>query len=220
MTLQQIDQLIAFKTRDKFSDEAWESRGLNPSPKEVSLQLTKLFNSCADALIQKAKNEPSEKELKNTLHTCLSNFDKMDYDTEESEFVCDLFFELSQILNIEFGENLEAWLYGAELAAAVKAHREQNPSKVVETIRHNCPGCGTSLDTYIMKKEKGIPDFSWTIIQCNNCNEYTIISYGPEAKEVNFGNYGMIEHLEKSKFTREQAEIRLNEVRQLKRKTR
>jgi hypothetical protein len=114
MTLEQsrIDRLTAFRQREKFSDEAWNKRGLNPSAQEISLKLTELFNRCADVLIDAVGKNASDKQLKTILKSHLSNFSKRAYDTEEKEFVCDLFYELAQILEIDFTDNLNRWLYG------------------------------------------------------------------------------------------------------------
>lgn len=44
--------------------------------------------------------------------------------------------------------------------------------KVVETLTEEC---GLNLEPYITRKEEGIPDHSWTIIQCKNCSEYNLL---------------------------------------------
>src|SRR5688572_13655802 len=107
-----VDLLTAFKLRDKFSDQAWNYRGLNPSSSEISSTLTRVFNLSADELIDAVQHKASEKQLKSILKSQLSKFNKHDYDTDEKEFICDLFFELAQIVNIDFKDNLSSWLYG------------------------------------------------------------------------------------------------------------
>lgn len=215
MTLEQnrIDQLTAFRQRDKFSDQAWNKRGLNPSVWEVSSKLTGLFNQCADALIDAVRKNASDKELKTILRSHLSNFSKQDYDTEEKEFVCDLFYELAQIVEIDFADNLNRWLYGSAMSALLKFQATLNPRKVLDTIKQNCPTCGGAIDTFIMRREEGIPDYSWNIVQCKNCKDYLLVSYGPNVKEAKFGNYDLIEQLPKEAFSKEQAEIRLEQIR-------
>lgn len=213
MEQDKIDQLTAFKHRDKFSEQAWNKRGLNPSSNELSSKLTQLFNSCADALIDSIKIKASEKQLKRALKTQLSNFNKRDYDTAEKEFICDLFYELAQILNVDFADNLSSWLYGSTITTMLKIQAALNPQKVLDTIKLTCPICGTSLDTFIMRKEKGIPDFSWNIVQCNTCKDYSLVSYGPNVKEIRHNNYSIVEQLPKEEFTKDQAEIRLEQIR-------
>lgn len=215
MTLEQnrIDQLTAFRQRDKFSDDAWNKRGLNPSAWKVSSKLTELFNQCADALIDAVGKNASDKQLKTILKSHLSNFSKREYDTEEKEFVCDLFYELAQIIEINFADNLNRWLYGSTMSALLKIQATFNPRKVLDTIEQACPTCGGAINTFIMRREEGVPDYSWNIVQCKNCKEYSLVSYGPNVKEAKFGNYDLIEQLPKEEFTKEEAEIRLEQVR-------
>jgi protein-arginine kinase activator protein McsA len=211
-----VDQLTAFKDRDKFSDEAWNDRGLNPSANEVSSKLKGVFNNCADTLIDAVQNNGSEKALKSILQSQLSNFNQLDYDTEEREFICDLFFELSQILNIDFADNAMTWVYGSEIAQSMREQVEMNPPTVLDTIHQTCPNCGTALDTFIMRRQEGIPDFSWNIIQCTNCKDYSIVSFGPNVMEVRPDNYIFVEQLPKSEYSKEEAENRLEQIRHLK----
>lgn len=210
-----IDQLTAFRQRDKFSNEAWNNRGLYPPASEISATFSDLFNNCADKLIDAVRNDDSDKQLEALLQSQLSTFRPEDYDTEEREFICELFFELSQLLNIEFGDKLMQWLYGEELADLIKEKAVMNPPTALDIIRQTCLACGTALDAFIMQKEEGIPDFSWNIIQCNNCKDYTLVSYGPNVKMVQHDNYITVEQLPKEEFTFEQAKARLEQVKLL-----
>jgi hypothetical protein len=210
-----VDQLTAFRDRDKFSDNAWNNRGLYPPDSEISLTLTSLFNSCADILIDAVQKNSSQKALESLLQSQLSKFNQLDYDTEEKEFICELFFELSQILNIEFADNAMTWLYGSEIAQSMREQIEMNPPTVLDTIHQTCPSCAKALDTFIMRRQEGIPDFSWNIIQCKNCKDYSIVSFGPNVMEVRPDNYIFVEQLPKSEYTKEQAENRLEQVRHL-----
>lgn len=216
MTTEQnkVDRLTAFRQRDKFSEEAWNNRGLYPPASELSATLTDLFNRCADTLIDAVRNNASENQLKTILQSQLSSFNPQDYDTEEREFICELFFELSQILNIDFADNAMEWLYGSDIANSMKEYATINPPTVVETLHQTCLSCGTALDTFIMRKEEGIPDFSWNIIQCKNCKDYSLVSFGPNVKEVRHDSYIFVEQLPKEEFTKEQAETKLEQVRQ------
>jgi hypothetical protein len=211
-----VDQLTAFRNREKFSNQAWNNRGLYPPDSEISLTLADLFKSCADTLIDAVEKNSSEKVLKSVLESQLSNFNQLDYDTEEKEFICDLFFELSQILNIDFADSAMTWLYGAEIAQSMQDQIKLNPPTVLDTIHQTCPACGTTLDTFIMRKQEGVPDFSWNIVQCKNCKDYSIVSFGPNVVEVRHDSYIFIEQLPKSDYTRELAENRLAQVRQLR----
>ena len=108
---------------------------------------------------------------------------------------------------------MSSWLYGSALTTLMKIRAALNPRKVIETINQNCPTCKTSLDTFILKKEEGIPDYSWMIVQCKNCKDYSIVNPGPNVKEMKFDNYLIVEQLPKTEFNKEQAEIRLEQIR-------
>ena len=82
-----LDKLFLFKQRDKFSRSAWNDRGLNPSSTELCGQLTVLFNSCADNLAKAINDKYSEKKIRAVLKAGIGSFNKLDYDTEEKEFI-------------------------------------------------------------------------------------------------------------------------------------
>ena len=80
-------------------------------------------------------------------------------------------------------------------------------------LSQDCTKCKSKLETYIIRMQEGIPDYSWKIIQCDNCKEYNLLSTGPNIKELKFGNYKLIEQLSKQDFTEEEAVIRLNQIK-------
>jgi len=221
MTDQQktLEKLIAFRKREKFSTSAWNERGLNPSDSEMCTLLEKLFNECADKLIEATNSNSSKKNLKSILKKELENFKRSDFDTEESEFICDYFFQLSNILEVDFKDNLNSWLYGIVLNNLFKVSSIlKRTNKVKETLSQDCTKCNSKLETFIYKKENGIPDYNWNIVQCNFCNEYNLISFGPNIKELKFGNYKVVEQLDKSEFNEEQAKIRLEQIKYFRKK--
>jgi Domain of unknown function (DUF4844) len=209
----QIDKLLAFKDRDKFSTEVWNKRGLNPSSNELGNQLTTLFNSCADILIEALKNKSSTRQLKSVLNKGLSKFKKAEYDTEEREFICDLFFELSTIINVDFKDNANKWLYGSALTSLIKISKILRPEKIIETLTQPCSKCNAKLETFIMRKEKGIPETGWFVVKCNNCGELNLLSHGPDVKESRFGNYQWVDTLKMNEYNHEQALVRLEQIK-------
>lgn len=214
-----LDKLIAFRERDKFSTSAWEERGLNPSDSEMCIRLQNLFNDCAHDLIEATNSEFKPRQLKGILKSWLDSVNSSDYDTEEREFICDYFDELSKIVSVDFKDNLNSWLYGKVLNALIKVTSFfKAQGKIVETLSQDCTQCGSKLETYITRKEEGIPDHSWTIIQCNNCNEFNLLSTGPNIKEYRFGNYKSIEQLPKTAYTEEQANARLEQIKYFRKK--
>jgi len=209
----QIDRLIEFKRRDKFSSAAWNERGLNPSSNELCQQLKVLFNSSVDNLVEAIDKKYSDRQLKTVLKNELSKFNKLDYDTEEKEFIVDLFHELSNIVKIDFKDSLNKWMYGSILTTLLKINKVIRPEKIIETLKQPCTKCGTQLETHIMRKEKGIIETSWFIVKCNNCKEFNLLSLGPDVKETRFGNYQWVENLRMDEFTHEQALTRLEQIK-------
>lgn len=214
-----LDKLNAFRKLDKFSTSAWEERGLNPSDSEMCNRLQSLFNDCADNLIEATNSDFKPRQLKSILKSWLDSVNSSDYDTEEREFICDYFDQLSKIVSVDFKDNLNSWLYGKVLNTLFKVTSFfKGQDKIIETLSQDCTQCGSKLETFITRKEEGIPDYSWTIIQCNNCNEFNLLSTGPNIKEYRFGNYKSIEQLPKTEYTEEQAKARLEQIKYFRKK--
>ncbi len=209
----QVDKLRLFKQRDKFSQSAWNDRGLNPSSTELCNQLTRLFDLCADNLIKGINDKYSSRQLKSVLKAGLSNLNKLDYDTEEKEFICDLFHELAAIVNVDFNDNLNKWLYGSVLTTLMKIQKVLKPEKIVKTLKQPCTKCATQLETHILRMEEGIPETSFFVVKCNNCGELNLVSPGPNVKETRFGNYQWVDTLRKDEYTYEQALTRLEQIK-------
>ena len=209
-----VEKLLAFKEKDKFSYSAWNDRGLNPSVDELCNKLEALFNEGATLLIKEIESNPGSKKLKRILKNSLKKFNANNYDTEEKEFISDYFYELSRIVEIDFNKELNAWIYGYAFNFLINIISFfKGKEKIIETLSQDCTSCGSTLETFILRKEEGIPDHSWSIIKCNNCNEYNLTSNGPNIKQLRFGNYSMTEQLDKSAYTREEAEMRLKQIK-------
>jgi len=150
-------QLNTFKNLNKFSNSAWNKRGLNPSDNDICERLERLFNKSADSLIEAINSDYSTRQLKNVLENNLKNFKRSDYDTEECEFICDYFFQLSEIVSVDFKDNLNGWLYGRILSTLLRITAFiKRDDRIIETLSQNCTKCHTELKTYIIKKEEGI----------------------------------------------------------------
>ncbi|KAA2239585.1 DUF4844 domain-containing protein [Chitinophaga agrisoli] len=209
-----VTALMKFKEIDKFSAAAWEHRGLIPSDIDVCNRLQEAFNDCADNLAAAIRQGAKKTQLKKLLTEGLKKINRADYDTEEREFICYYFIELSSVLSIDLRDTINSWLYGSFLAVVIKAAAFfKGADRVIETLHQQCTDCGIQLETLILRKEKGIPDSVWTIIQCNSCNGYNLLSIGPNIKKLRFGNYQSIEELLKTDYTEEQAKTRLEQIR-------
>ena len=176
-------------------------------------QLTVLFDGCADKLIEAVREKATGGMLKSVLKSGLKGFNRNDYDTEEKEFICDLFLELAAIVNVDFKDNLQKWQYGSALAALMKLQAFLKPEKTVRILKQPCTRCATALESHILRMEQGIPDATWFVVKCNNCGEFNLLSPGPMVKEMRFGNYQSVESLSKDDYTYEQALIRLEQIK-------
>ena len=115
-----IGKLKSFINKDKFSAHAWEDRGLNPSDDAVCSSLQELFNACAENLIEATGSNFNQKQLKKILRDWLGSINSSDFDTEEREFICDYFDELSKIVCVDLKDNLNSWIYGKALNTLFK----------------------------------------------------------------------------------------------------
>ena len=109
-----------FIQKDKFSKEGWNNRGLNASETALSNYLNVSLNDCGKILIQLVNGDGTKKEFKKALEIGLKKLKKSELDTEEKEMVCDYFFELSEIVAIDFRDNLNKWLYGRFLSLIIR----------------------------------------------------------------------------------------------------
>jgi hypothetical protein len=209
-----LDKLNTFIQKDKFSTSAWVERGLNPSDDEMCNRLQNLFNGCAKNLIEATNSNYNSKQLRKIFKNWLESVNRSQYDTEEKEFICDYFHELSTIASVEFKNDLNSWLYGKVLNSLFKLSSFfRGKEKILETLSQDCTKCYSKLETFILRREDNIPDHTWKIVQCNNCNEFNLVSTGPNIKESRFGNYKPIEDLLKTDFTEEQAIIILEQIK-------
>jgi len=209
-----IDQLTQFRQRDPFSYAAWEARGLNPSGDHVSAPLRTLFHTCADQLSSALSAGNSKKQLRAILLSTLATVNARNYDTEEREFICDLFTELATIVGANIRSNLNSWLYGYFLATLLTLSKFLRPrQRVVATYKQPCRQCSTPLETQILRKQSGIRDHNWNIVKCSHCGDLNLLSLGPDIKQARFVNYTMIEQLPKDEFTADGALIRLEQIK-------
>ncbi len=209
--MEKFDNLSKFKKRNKFSKKAWNERGLIPSDAQMSKFVNNFFNSCADKLIEGLNNKLPDNEIKDLLEKQLVSLNKSDFDTEEREFIGDLFHELASIVKIDINKALEIWLYGFALKVPER--------KVVEILKQPCTTCAVELETYINEKEEGIPAYGWALAKCNNCGGLNLLDPRPNVKQASFGNYQWFGTLYADKYNFEQALAKLEKIKLLKKIT-
>ena len=101
-----FDKLKYLLEKKKFADSEWEKRGLNPSSSELCEQMENKLNQCLNSLINLIEHNSSQNDLKKSLRQSLKTFDKSNFDTEEKEFICDYFNEISKSIEIDFKNDL------------------------------------------------------------------------------------------------------------------
>ena len=213
MELSKSVKLNNLLEKRKFADSEWEKRGLNPSNYELCENLEQNLNKCLNSLLNQIENKSSEKELKKTLKINLKAFNKSSFDTEEKEFICDYYNEISKIIEIDFKNELNNWLYGSLLNTLFKVTEFiRGKEKVIEILSQNCTKCEAKLETFIFKKDENIPKSDFFIVRCNSCENYNLIDIGPKIKSLKFGEYELTEQLSREDFNLEQAKIRLNQI--------
>lgn len=210
---QKIDALTEFRARDKFSTESWNKRGLNPSDDIICEMLHTRFYYTATELLDSLKKERPKRKLKTILRQRLGTFNKYDYDTEEREYIAVLFFEISNILEIDFRRKLNCWLYGIIVMALMDIHSLfKRPEKNIVVHEQQCVKCKMSLTLSTDANGKKSTGFDyWIISKCFNCNGYNLIDNDYKLKSYAL-NSQPVEHLSKEEFTFEQAMIRLEQL--------
>lgn len=208
-----LDQLTRFQEQDLFSAAAWQARGLNPTGDDQSRELTAFLHACAGALAEAVTAGRSGWPLKAILTDALAQLDKALYDTEEREFIADLFGELAAIVGVDIRGAVSRWLYGPILTALLALMRILRPERVVETRSQPCTQCGAPLETQILRKRADIPDAQWMIVRCKQCRGLNVLSPGPGIAELRFGQYEWVENLSTEEYTHEQALARLEQIR-------
>lgn len=208
-----LAKIIAFKKRDKFSIAAWNARWLNPSDDDICEQLEYIFDNCTIKLITAVENSASKHKLRSILTRSLFTIDKSKFDTEEREYIVDLFHELGELLEIDINKILTRWLYGYILAFLLQLGKRLNKQKIVRTLEQACTKCHCMLKTHVLKEEQDIPETSWQIVRCNNCQELNLISTGPAVKEMRAENYSWVENLSIDDYTFDEAKLRLEQIK-------
>ncbi|MBL8001484.1 MAG: DUF4844 domain-containing protein [Flavobacteriales bacterium] len=209
-----IGDLKNFRKRMKFSDAAWLERGLNPSDQDVCSRLESVVNTCTDKLIDAAQRKAKPKRLRQILVEGLRSADPSHFDTEEREFLCDTFQELSNICLVDIRTNLNRWMYGwflgTLLAAAFIFRRKE---EILETSAQPCTKCGSQLETIILRTDKVVPSAYWHIVQCAGCQEYNLLRIDTHMNSIRFKGFNSIELLDQATNTEEQAQTRLEQIK-------
>ncbi len=209
-----IQELKGFLKKEKFTSSEWERRGLNPSSPEQCHKMADLINKCCERLIVHCANNKATSILKKELKAGIASFNKSEYDTEEKEFIGHHFLELGGIVDIDFNDDLDKWLYGSFMNGILKLTSAlKGKIKKVEPLSQNCTNCEVKLETFVTKRQAGITNYPFYIVRCNACGEYNMIDHGPNVHSIRFGEYELVDQLPNSEYNEEQARIRLEQLK-------
>ena len=190
----------AFRQKKHFSKEAWLNRGLNPSAPDVCSKLTLLLIRCTDQFIAAIEADAGPDELKAVLKKGLNSFSEGYFDTEEKEYICELIYELGQMVDLNLSNEANSFLYGTELAKLLAKQKEQKP---IDVLEFTCTGCSGSLRLQILRKRPGIPE-GWVIARCIACDELNLLEFGKDAKEIRYENHYSEMTLDAGNYSRDQ----------------
>ena len=214
--------LEKLKRKEKFSNEEWNNRGLNPSEKSLCIKLEKSFNDLLTNLVSANNTKKTDKEIEFIFERYLKEIKSDELDTEEREFVVDYFAEIAEILNIRsINEKLNFWTYGIEAYNHEEAERKASEKILAEERKRHeilsieCQKCKTQLETFILERDNDIPSFEFDIIKCVKCSELNILDKGCGIKRYRFLNYELIEELAKEEYDLPKALQRLEQLKNL-----
>jgi hypothetical protein len=215
-----ILELEKLKNKEKFSNEEWENRGLNPSEKSLCISLENSLTDLLTNLIFANNTKKSDKEIENIFELCYKEIKFDELDTEEREFVMDYLDEIAEVLKIDsLNEKLNFWAYGTETynheEAVIKASEKvlAEERKRYEILSIECQKCKTQLETFILERDNEIPSFEFDIIKCVKCSELNILDKGCGIKRYRFLNYELIEELPKEEYDLPKALLRLEQLK-------
>lgn len=154
--------------------------------------------------------------IKTTLVRHLDYFDhEVVTDTEDREGVCSIFELLAQTFHVNIGYELSEWLYGTALANMMSQIKSGN-NEILFSNEEPCIKCQAGLRTEVHQlNQKETPDF-WQIVVCPSCSSYNLISSVKNAGMMT-PYFRLIESLDKSEFSYEQALSWMNYVKKIAR---
>lgn len=111
-----VDNLKKYIKNGFFSPEHYGRLVIVPNNYGVCKMIEELLSICIKEIIIAIQKNANKKQIKEALKKGLKRFNKMQYDTEEREFICHCFYLISDIVEVNFENELNEWLYGKILS--------------------------------------------------------------------------------------------------------
>lgn len=179
---------------------------------------------CIDELIEALGHNASSKELKHIMHPYIARLRRQRVaETEEREYVSEVYYELSQLVSVDISFQLNRVMYGWVLAAlSVNIFRKKkkwiDECIIVQTITNTCTCCGCEMKTNIVnpKESPNNEDMEVcmkAVILCKICGAYNLVFITEDGQFAHSEDYYLQEELP-DHYTREQAEQRLSQIKE------
>lgn len=214
MNSDSIQKVREFIDSDKLSAQDWDDRGLHPSDDEVIEQMKTIIDGAGFKLIHGLEQGYSVDRLHTVLRITLNATDQSLFDTEELEFIGDLFHQLAAIVQIELGNDLDEWMYGMKGLSEMPLPVGSFIPEEENIISQRCVSCGKPLRTTIVEDDGQEPGIEmWIIGRCTNCRDFNLVFIDAKVKEVHIRNYESVGSLSGDKYTAEEANRFIEELR-------
>jgi hypothetical protein len=186
LTKFQVNKIDSLLKVNKFDDKAFDNRGLIPSDRQLGIKMNRLVNECLKDILKSSNYGIKPINTTKILDKGLRQFKRNEFDTEEKEFIADEFIEISNILNVDYNENIEKWVYG-KLFYSINNHSLNKESEIKDTIFKCCINCQDTIKLGVTSYKEGIPE-NWTIIKCKKCSTSNAIKLAKNIEGISFIN--------------------------------
>ena len=210
-----LNKLEIFLTKRKFTEFDFIKFEIIPyQPKKASF-MENCLNHCAQWLIDDVKNNRSAPHIKSTIIRGFGQFNRKDFTVEERRLIGFYLDELSSFFNadidfIYFYFTLDLfnaiWLSIVSIFVAPR-------KPIIDRFINICTKCDSKLGTFTFQKVPSDSEKLYSIVKCKICGEYNLLEIITGLKEIRHINYDIVEQYSKQEFTLEQANIRLEQIK-------
>jgi Domain of unknown function (DUF4844) len=205
----ELEQLIS---KNSFSSEVLHSTEIWQHNPELIDYIYSKMNSCTNELLKAVYNNASPAKLKKILRKHLYSFRRIDYDTEDAEFITECFELLAHIIGVRFGSTLTRWLYGYVIWTLVALSKVFRKQKIISQKTTNCTSCQSAFTIQVTQTGSD-RESDWIVGKCAKCNEFSLWETIANARRTNYETFIPVEYLSKKDYTEEQANIRLEQLK-------